>query len=70
MVPVVRPFGGFDIAQDISIGLFPPQNPCVFVTVRERGFPSRGDILDIHCCFFPFIFNLDFGKEFTQIIIG
>ena len=70
MVPVLLHFWGFVRAQDIIIGLHLPHNFHWFVTVRERSCPSRMNLLDMHCCYFPFIFNLDCGQKVTPIFIG
>ena len=61
MVPVVCPPWGLMVIRDNSLGLLPTRNPHGFVAVRYRGCPGRGDILDMTCCPFSFIFNLDGG---------
>ena len=70
MVLVVQPFWGFVRAKDISLGLLPPRNHHGFVTVRKRVCSSRGKIIDMHCYYFPLIFNLHCGQEVTPIFIG
>ena len=59
-------------AEDISPKscLFLPQDPNVSIAVRYRGRSSRCDIIDLGCCPFPVIFNLDCGQEVTPIFMG
>ena len=70
MVPNVRPFWGFVRAQDTRLGILLHRNPHGFISIIERGWHSRGDIIYLHWCYFTFIFNLDCGQEVTPIFTG
>ena len=61
IVVLLRLVIGFLRAQDTSPCLSLLSSPCGLVTVRERGCHSIDNILDLRCCPFPFIFNLDWG---------
>ena len=63
------PFLGKYYSSTASIGLHPPRNPHGIATVGLRGYPGRGNLLDINSCSFPFIFYLACEKKVTQIFI-
>ena len=68
-VVLVRFFMGFFGEYDTSTCLNLHRNPYGLVAVIQRGCSSRGNLLDLGCYPFPFIFNLDFGQEGTPIFI-
>ena len=60
----------FIVAEDTSPCLILPRDTNGSVSVRTRGRSSRINILDLCCCPFPIIFDLDFGQEATSIFMG
>ena len=68
---LMRLFMGYLVgAQDTSTCLLLPRNTGGLVNVKYRGYSSRGDLLDLGCFPFSFVFNLNCGQEFTPIFIG
>ena len=53
--------GSFIVAEDTIPCLLIPRDPNGFVAVRMRGRSSRSNILDLGCCPFTVIFDLDCG---------
>ena len=47
-----------------------PRYPNISAAVRKRVRFFRGNLLDLGCCPFPVIFNLDCGQEVAPIFMG
>ena len=62
--------GLFVFTEDTSPCLLLPHDPYGHVAVRKRGRSSRSNIIDLGCCPFTIIFDLDCGKEVTPIFMG
>ena len=62
--------GSFFVVEDTSTCLLPPRDYNESVAVIMRGPYSRKHILDLDCCPFSIIFNLDCGQEVTPIFMS
>ena len=62
--------GSFFVADDTSPCLLPPRDYNGSVAVIMIGPSSRKSILDLDCCPFSIIFDLDCGQEVTPIFMS
>ena len=60
----------FIFEMEISTVLLLMWNPHGLITVRERGYLRRYNIIDLGRCHFNIIFHFDCGKAVTPIFMG